>query len=333
MFKWLIHRIFLTCVVLGSFVSCAMDPTVVSVWGGDVTMPKLVSLVTESVTEISANFTAPVSVACAKVVLLDNPDEPISLIWTIGSDPNSVRFVMPNEIGIGINAALSATVSDEKGNTLSFSIPFTGYNTRVPLLRINEIRTEYSKPKVEFIELFVVRSGNLSGVEIFNAMNTVKPSYVFPSVEVAEGDYIVYHLRSVEEGLVDETGAIDASAGIDSRPFARDFWDTLTSAPLKKTNVLLLRDRKGGAVMDAFLGAETEKTDWPLDALRLAAGEVVDAGQWLPGGLVLDAVGSTGSTVTRSIGRNELSADSNRAVDWKICATSKCSPGAPNVPF
>lgn len=312
--------------------SGAMEKGTVSIWGGDVTVPKVVSLEIVSGTELNAAFTAPISVSRANVVLSDTPDEVIPVTWEIGADANSIRFFLADGIGIGINAALSASVTDARGNTLSFSMPFTGFNNRVPRLRINEIRTEYSKPKVEYIELYVVEGGNLGGVEIYNAMNTVKSTFEFPASEVAPGDYIVYHLRSVEVGLVDETGPVDVSAGIDARPGARDFWDNLTSSPLKKTNVILVRERKGGAILDALLCAETGKTEWPNDTVRLAAEEAFAAGAWLPGPLVVDAVISTGTTVTRSIGRNEVSGDTGTAKDWKISATSKCSPGATNVP-
>jgi hypothetical protein len=312
--------------------SCAMDPAVVSVWGGDVSIPKVTSLVTVSGTELYADFTSAVTVSASEVLLPGDTPRTIPATSSAGTGDNRIRFFLQEAVGIGVKAALSATVCDEKGNTLSFSLPFTGFNDRVAQLKFNEIRTEYSKPKVEYIEFVVVRSGNLAGIEIDNEMNTVRPVWEFPAAEVNAGDYLVYHLRSVEEGLVNENGAIDASGGTDSSPLARDFWDTLTSAPLKKTNVLLVRERREGTVMDAFLMAESDKTAWPNDTVRVAAEEAVSASAWLPGSLVSDAFCSTGTTTTRTIGRNEVSADSDTATDWKICATSKCTPGATNVP-
>ncbi len=317
--------------VCTSCTSCAVDSAGVSVWGGDIVSPKMLTLVTVSGNELSASFSAPISVSHAVVNLGGSPDLPVSLSWHAGTGENTISFVMEKPVGIGESASLSATVADAHGNTLSFSVPFTGFNNRLPVLRINEIRTEYSKPKVEYIELYAVRGGNLGGVEIQNAMNAIRPSYEFPPAEVAAGDYIVYHLRSVEEGLIDETGAVDESAGIDSRPFARDFWDNLTSAPLKKTNVILLRERRGGPIMDALLIAEADKTAWPNDEIRVLAEEAVSSGAWMPGSLPGDAVCSTGVSPTRTLGRNEISTDTDTKEDWKICGTSKCSPGATNA--
>jgi len=315
--------------------SCAMDPSVVSVWGGDFSVPKIVSLVTVDTSVVAARFTAPVTVTKALVVVPDNPAAVIPVSWEadVGENGgNGIKFLLGGTVGIGVPAALSATVTDARGNSLSFSLPFTGYNDRVASLLFNEIRTDYDKPKVEYIEFLVVKGGNLGGIEISNAMNVVRPCWEFPAVEVAAGDFILYHLRSVEEGLVNETGAIDVSAGVDARPGARDFWDTLTSAPLKKTNVLLVRERKGGKIMDALLCAEAGKTEWPNETVRAAAEEAVAADAWLPGSLVADAAVGSGTSPTRTLGRSDVSADTDMNSDWRICATGKCTPGATNTP-
>jgi len=316
--------------VLSACSSCDMNPEVVSIWGGDMSVPKLRSVETESPTTLVTLFSSPVTILDASVILPDSgTGSSRTASWARGDDGNSVRFTLGEKLSIGTHAVLTATVADSKGNSLSFSVPVTGFNDRVPKLLINEIRTAYSKPKVEYIELYALSDGNLSGVEISCAMNTVDPPYEFPVAEVHAGDYIVYHLRSVEDGLVDETDAVNASAGTDARPFARDFWNTLSKSPLKPTNVIFLRERKGGKIVDALVCADAGIADWP-DALRTAVDEAVTSGAWQPGQLVADAVCSTGTTATRTIGRNPLSADTDSAADWSICATGKCSPGAAN---
>lgn len=330
------RKLILLCIVgsiffLTACASCSLDSPGVTVWGGDVTCPKMIRMTVVSGNELVVSFSGKISVQRADVTLIAAASV-IPVIWKEGGDINSISFLLKDAISIGRQATLAASVTDIQGNSLSFSVPFVGYNDRVAQLRFNEIRVDYSKPKVEYIELYVLKGGNTGGIEIQNAMNAVRPSYEFPPVEVAAGDYLVYHLRSVEEGLVNETDVLNASAGVDARPGARDFWDTLKSAPLKKTNVLVLRERKEGAIMDALLTAETGKTAWPEDKVKLLAEEAVAAGAWMPGSTVQDAVCSTGTSPTRTLGRNELSLDSGSAADWKICATGKCSPGATNVP-
>jgi len=322
--------VIVSLIFLSACSSCDMDPAVVSIWGGDMTVPKLVGVETESSTTLVTSFSSPVTILDASVVIPDSDSESSrTASWAIGDDETSVRFTLGEKLAIGTHAVLTASVADDKGNTLSFSVPVTAFNDRVPKLRINEIRTVYSKPKVEYIELYALSDGNLSGVEISCAMDTADPAYEFPAVEVCKGDYIVYHLRSVEEGLIDETEAVDASAGTDAKPFARDFWNTLSKSPLKPTNAIFIRERKGGEILDALVCAEKGLAAWP-EVLRPAVDEAVAAGAWKPDSSVQAAFCSSGSTATRTIGRNPLSADTDTASDWSICATGKCTPGAVN---
>lgn len=313
--------------------SCMMESELVSVWGGDIVVPKLVEVRTLTSREVEARFTVPVTVVSARVQIGTESGAGIGTGWESAEEGLTARFLLEEGLGIGVTAILSVVVEDDGGNSLSFAAPFSGFNERPAGLRINEIRTEYDKPKVEYIEFIVTGAGNLAGLEIQNAINADFPYWEFPAAEVAKGDYVVWHLRSLEEGLVNETGETDASAGCDANPEARDFWDTQTKAPLKKNNVILLRERKGGKILDALLYIEAGKDTWPSDALSLAAGEAVAAGAWGPTALVTDAVVSTGTSPTRTIGRNERSDDSNRASDWAICGTGKKSPGFVNVPF
>lgn len=315
--------------------SCALNPEIVTVWGGDAVVPKLVGVEPVSAKEIRATFSAPVSISNAEVAMPDVPGAIITTSWETDTT-NSVMFILDEPVGVGSPAALSATVADGKGDTLSFSVPFTGYNDHPAKLRINEIRIDYTgakektPPKVEFVEFVVVAAGNLGGVEVYNAANTASPSYEFPPVEVSAGDFIVYHLRSLEEGLVNETGAIDVSGGTDAKPTARDFWDTYTRKPFKDDNVILVRERKAGPIMDALLYVATKTTDWPSDAVKAAAELAFSSGAWKPGSGVADAAGTDSVSTTRTLGRDALSVDTDTAADWAVCAKSKCSPGIAN---
>jgi len=326
----LVFPVIASLLVLSACSSCDMDPAVVSIWGGDMSVPKLVGVKTESPTTLVTSFSSPVTILAASVVIPDSDSgSSRAASWAIGDDETSIRFTLAEKLAIGTHAVLSASVADDKGNTLSFSVPVTAFNDRVPKLRINEIRTAYSKPKVEYIELYALSDGNLSGVEISCAMDTADPAYEFPAAEVRKGDYIVYHLRSVEDGLVDETDTVDVSGGSDAKPFARDFWNTLSKSPLKPTNVIFIRNRKGGEILDALVCAEKDLAAWP-EVLRPAVDEAVAGGAWKPDSSVQSAFCSSGSTATRTIGRDSLSGDTDTAADWSVCPTGKCTPGAVN---
>jgi len=346
MYRCLVAVVLIAALGFTACSACVMESEVVKLWGGDLAVPTLLEVVAVSADCVTATFSGSVSVVSAEVVVgvPDGTDRAeqndsvlpstarIPLDWEGKDGGAAVLFGMERSPGPGVSAILSGVVKDAHGNSLSFASPFIGFNDRVPHLRISEIRCDYSKPKVEYIELRALTAGNLGGVEICNAMNEDTPIRAFPPVEVASGEFIVWHFRSVEEGLVSETGPLDESSGTNSNPSARDFWDTQARSPFKKTNVILLRERKGGPIMDALLCAESDKTDWPNDAVRAAAEEAVAAGAWLPGPLVSDAACTTGTTATRTLARDPLLSDTDTARDWKICATGKCSPGSVNAP-
>jgi alcohol dehydrogenase class IV len=60
-------------------------------------------------------------------------------------------------------------VEDKNKNTLNVLISFRTRNDRMPEVVINEIRTAYSNPRVEFIELKTTSAGNLGGMRLFAA--------------------------------------------------------------------------------------------------------------------------------------------------------------------
>lgn len=325
------------CAILSScaaIAGCSVVPESVSVWGGDVSAPELTALTVEGEETLLVRFTAPVTVLDASVTV-PSDGRRFSAIYTPLDGGKTASFAVSGTPGIGVRAFISGSVTDGTGSTLSFSVPYTGYNPRPASLVINEVRTEYDNPKVEFVELVVRGAGNLGGVQICNPRNEKSPAYEFPAVEVSVGEFVVYHLRSVEQGLVDETGPIDASAGKDASPLARDFWDDQKSAPLKSDNAILVRERSGGRIMDALLLSTADISAWPSDAVTLAAEEAAACGQWKPGGLVADSFrhDAKGPSPTRTICRDGKSTDTDAAADWSICKTGKCSPGKVNPPI
>lgn len=312
--------------------SCVIDPQTVAIWGGDIQVPELLSVYPISTHELTAEFSDSVTVTAACVQGVEDATQFIKTHWDQKEASKAVTFCMAEKPGVGIEVVLSASVEDSGGNSYSFSVPFVGYNERVPELLISEIRTSYSKPKVEYMEILVLSEGNMAGVVITNAMNSNSSTYEFPCCEVRAGDYVLWHVRSVEDGLVCESNAIDESLGTDSSNFAWDFWDTQERAPLKSTNVLILQERTGGRIMDALLCAESKYDEWPSETVRLAAETVVNAGAWGPTALITDAVCSDYMTPTRTLGRIPSSKDTDSAGDWIVCATSCASPGNINSP-
>jgi hypothetical protein len=230
-------------------------------------------------------------------------------------------------------------VKDREGNTLNVLVPFWSRNDRMPRLHINELRTEYSssatRPRIEFVELKALEAGNLGALRLFIVGNTKKPLvFEFPPSELAAGEYVVLHLRTLEEGAVDETGdKLDLSKGYEAGALARDFWTPGAEKLLHKTDAVYLLDQDD-AIIDAVMMSETADPWWTKDHFVQAADLFYQQGAWVsPDGEIPGPAAAviTGlSTATRSICRDETVPDSNTAADWYITVTSGASPGTLN---
>ena len=168
---------------------------------------------------------------------------------------------------------------------------------------------------------------------------------MFPAAEVDAGEYIVVHYRSLEEqrsGCIDETNDdLNASTAADSVDGARDFWIADANARLADSDVVLLRERSGGQLMDAVLFAEDVQSNWKNETLTAAAAEAVATGVWQGDGTPATAAVSTGITLTRTLCRQNipdidfavetgLPLPENNSGCWFIVKTSGCTPGAVN---
>ncbi|MDR0525446.1 MAG: hypothetical protein LBG90_06200 [Spirochaetaceae bacterium] len=280
--------------------------------------------------EITFRFSLPVKVLSLRF----DPSLPVQSIRD-----GAVVYVQVDGRGIGVGERVAADilVQDERRNTLNALVPFRTWNDRLPSLVITEIRTEYAKPKAEFVEIKALTGGNLGGLRLFIASNGLEtPVFEFPSVEVKAGEYIVIHLRSIEEGLVNEIGTnLRASRGADAQPDARDFWIPDTKKLIRKTDAVFFLDQDD-KILDAVAMSETRES-WGTKADVAKAVEMLARqGAWLGanGGILSpgDAVPSKDATATRSICRDERLADSNRAANWYITVSSGATPGKPNNP-
>ncbi len=237
-------------------------------------------------------------------------------------------------IGIGAPFVLRGSVSDTKHSVLDFALPFEGANTRPAKLRITEIRPLYSsKPKSEFIEFIVMKSGNLAGITITNVGDKQNPHYQFPAAEVSAGETIVYHWRSVEEGIRDEFTVKTISGGTQACSAARDFWGPHTSLPKRNANVILIKTGLGGDIQDAILYC-TEKEFVKRGATPASNAEdlvreadlAVATGVWQGAAVLKDAVIApitASKSLVRSTKTGVNKADSWTLRNWKDVTMGK----------
>ena len=241
----------------------------------------------------------------------------------------AVRFnPAPPGLPGGSKVTADLLVEDKNRNTLNVLVSFRTRNNRMPELEINEIRAAYSKPRVEFVELRTLGAGNLGALRLFAAYEKEEPIFEFPPVEVKKGEFIVVHTRSIEPGIVDETGAnLAASQGTDALSTARDFWIP-GALKLHDANAIYVVDQDDKILDGVLLVSGNYK--WK-DSITAAAAEMARQGAW-SGSEPGDAVNADGNTATRTICRDKSRKDSNSAADWYITVTSGATPGKDNNP-
>ena len=329
--KLLIQVLFL--VVL----SCSTEGDIQQVLGKSVEAPVFVDCRPVSSTVLSFRFSTPV-----KVVSLDF-DTAVEIDSV--EDGREVKVTFTGPLGEGKKVTADILVEDQDRNTLNVIVPFRTRNDRMPALVFNELRTENTKPKAEFVEFRTLAPGNLGAMRLFIAGHSLaKPAYEFPPAEVQAGEYIVLHLRTVEDGTADETGDnLALSGGTDAQKDARDFWLPGNSKILHKTDALWLVDQDD-RIIDAILMSENLAEEWSAKDSKIAsaaeylgrekawlpaAGEIPESA-WFPKPAA--ALRTTGTTNTRTICRDESIPASPKAGNWYITATSCATPGKPNNP-
>ncbi len=363
--SWLMSvlLVFIVCFLVSAG-SCAFTSEGLSLLSGDYTYPTLEHFTLENETSAIIHFSHKVTFPQLDYYVLnlnektENENSVVdSRAQLVGSvhtkiqekkienlDKNIFEYSLtfPFETEAHLQYILSGTVKDDIGSTLSFTLSFSGYNSRVPRMIFSEISTEYSKPRTEFVEIYILEDGNLAGVVLHSASDGIDKDYVFPSVEVKKGERVVLHMRTIEEGAVNELGSdITLSNTKLSSPEGRDIYISGTETRLSKNDVLLLRERFNGTLLDAVAYVDGIKEDWPKDAMFEYVIEAIYGGLWEEEALVSFASNIEYITATRTFCRQnviEIAENFNQGQtlfpykkeDWIIVATSNLSPGKEN---
>ncbi|MDR2702409.1 MAG: hypothetical protein LBB72_08260 [Spirochaetaceae bacterium] len=302
------------------FVSaCSTEAALQGLFGTGAVSPVFYGVKTPAEGEVEFLFSGEVKVSSLYF------DPPLETEVVSQGEKVAVRFrsTLPG----GTKIAADILVEDKHKNTLNVMVSFRTRNDRMPELLINEVRAAYSKPKAEFVEIVTLKAGNLGGMCLFAAYESEEPIFEFPPVEVKKGEYIVVHTRSIEEGLVDETGTnLAQSRGTDASPTARDFWVPGTQI-LHSTNAIYLTDQDGKILNGVTLFGQ--KSKW-TERVAAAAQLMAEQKAW-KGANPEDAANSDGNTATRTICR-AAGTNTNSAANWYITATSGATPGGANNP-
>jgi len=341
--------------------SCRINPEGVTIIGGDYSSPKLLDFIVASADSLKLVFSDEIELdnlyvspsSASEAEFASSKINMTSVDLDKTNVENGIEYTlhMPEKTECGKEYVLFAEAEDKKGNTLSFSTAFYGYNDMVPMIILSEVRTEASKPKPEFVELYCLSGGNTGGMILEIAYNKASSyKYTLPAADVCAGEYIIIHLRRYDDQkmfCVDETdsepSSLSASTAADSCPDSRDFWLKDNTKVIGKTSVIMLWERSRGRMLDALLLAESGKGNWQAANVGEAAQSAVLADIWIDGDSVSNAVCSDKVTATRTVSRQNIAqlaaAVSNEdflwpvpvsASDWMVVATSQATPGKEN---
>ncbi|MBQ7167937.1 MAG: hypothetical protein IJR93_13445 [Treponema sp.] len=300
--------------------------------------PVLESFTVDSADRMTVRFDKEVSVTDATLSPSGGGGGPVPVSCEDCGDGKTVRMLFAGGTEIGRPYDLNATAGDADGNSLSFRISFDGFNDRPPELILYEVRNAYSSKsnKYEFIRLYCGKGGNLSGLEVLSAGDGEAKAFAFPPVEVSAGDYVTVHLRKMkgddgswkQAGMTDEdSGDIRASTATDSSDDAWDFWQDNQKSRLSPSDIVMLRRRADGEVLDALLFRDPKKEADGWDGKYAPfCRAVADSGAWLDEGGnpssdyagAFAAAGITSSAVTRTIRRRSPDLRPSSAADWEV---------------
>ena len=252
--------------------------------------------------------------------------------FRIGSDDTSIQSVttFEEELKItfthplvpGSRIVVEGRVSDQFGNTLTFSCGVWGFNARVPEVLINEFTTKGSSTNPDRVELLVLSDGNLAGLTLYDGLSeSFDSECILPSYEVKKGDRLIIeyseHLRQ-EHQIEFYGGPIGLGAN---------------------NGVITLYDSPDGSIIDAVLysnrtsASDTTYGGFGTSKVQQRALFLEESGQWDAKPIVPEAgIDSTHSTATRSFCRTEDAPDTDSRNDWHVVPTSKASFGYPNSP-
>ena len=253
-----------------------------------------------------------------------------------------VRLEGSAEPGALIKVDLLA--EDERKNSIHVIDSLRTKNNRMPQLVINELCTEKgsgnSINKAEFIEFKLNSGGNLGAMRVVIHGNTNaarETVYEFLPCEVEKDEYVVLHLRTLEDSCRDEYGSdLALSGGENAKPTARDFWMPGSSKLVHKEAAAVYVLDQDDRVLAAVMISDKNDSSWDKDYFTEAARMLHSQGAWKSpdgqAGVPATAARSAGTTNTRTICRDETIVNTNTAADWYVTATSSATPGLPNNP-
>lgn len=226
-----------------------------------------------------------------------------------------VTVTFEEEMQVGQGYEFYSQVSDSYGNTLTLVIPFAGYNSRVPRLLLTELQTEsISQNKAEktagtyrneFVEILVLKGGNLAGLELCSGYDGEAKKYEFPALEVQTGEVFLVHLRNRGNGCISEEGdKLDEAFSSYTNNEVRDLWADFESTALgNKTDVVVIKNKGDNKIIDAVMFRASNIEAWTKTMIDYS--QLIDESGIYESGDVENAFITDGMTATKTMSRAE----------------------------
>jgi len=316
--------------------ACVPVPEARTVLSPDLTPPQVLSMVTTGPREIVLEFNEPV---------MPLPDTwgltpPLGLKEMKTRETKLHLFLQEDQLE-GAEYMLKISVRDTNRNSMDYLAPFYGHNSRVPEVVINEFITQGSGKHPDVVELYLKSAGNMAGVALYEGVpQDWSHRLIFPSLEVAAGDYIIVHFKP--QGIAEEVTEItarDQSGGYDACDTAWDFWVPGGSGLSGNNGVLTLYKGVEEQLLDAVLYSNrTSQSDeryrgFGTKRALVRADSLMESGGWRIAGEMIapeDGINPDDSTGTRSICRSSSSEDTDSREDWHITPTRGSTFGTVN---
>ena len=280
----------------------------------DSSAPVLVSVTSVSSSVIRLEFNEPVRV-------YGKTFEPLSA----RADGKFIYVSLDRSLLPGMKSDVSGRVKDYSGNTSGFTIQVWGFNPDLPEVLINEFTTKGTARSPDRTELLIMTPGNINGMTLYCGVpNDFDVSVVFGDIDVRTGDMIVvWWTEELPEQV--SSGPSD-SGGIRVFNICAGSADNLPSN--NGTLVICDNPALGSSVIDAVVYSNYSQSHEGFgtrSALERARW-VIESGAWSG-----DAVDSTSSTATRSMGRLPGFPDTDGSRDWIVTVTGGSTFGAANT--
>ncbi|MCR5400440.1 MAG: hypothetical protein K6E78_02465 [Treponema sp.] len=325
---------FITSLVLFviSPLSCRLSGGVIELVSSDYECPRLLSYSVEDSSSMRFAFSRAVSLDNLSVFpenSVFSTDYEFSSSIKEGACFVQMKFSEPLLAGREYN--IYGEAKDSLGNSLSFCLPFKGYNSNVAELEIIEVHPKYQGEskgngvfKNEYVLFEVIKSGNLSSLSFISGQDGEDKAYFFPSIEVKKGEKIALHLRNKGQGCISEREEdITLSFAAYSSNSVRDLWLENESARLgDEQDVLVLINSQDKKVVSAFCYSSSSLMQnhfWKSKYMQELADKAFEDGCWEQGSQIENAFVSDGITASKSFVRE---GQGHSAAYWKL---SSCS--------